>query len=64
VSLAVVNPVGSEVVTAVTVENAVFWDEALYGLNVNRCFGGTCRLQLQGRINNASEESVRLILTD
>jgi hypothetical protein len=63
-SPAVVNPVGSEVVKAVIVENAVFRDVALYGFNVNRRFGGTCRLHLQGRRNNASEENVRRMLTD
>jgi hypothetical protein len=38
-----------EVFTAVTMENAVFWDVALCRSCVNRRFGGTYRLHLQGR---------------
>jgi hypothetical protein len=38
-------------------KNAVFWDVAPCGFNMNRRFGGACRLHLQGERNNASEES-------
>jgi hypothetical protein len=38
-----------EVFTAVTMKNAVFWDVAPCTSCVNRRFGGTHRLQLQGR---------------
>jgi hypothetical protein len=41
--------VRSEVYTAVTIKNAVFWDVAPCKSSVNRCFGGTYRLHLQGR---------------
>jgi hypothetical protein len=33
-------------------KNAIFWD----GFVINRCFGETYRLHLQGRRNNMSEE--------
>jgi hypothetical protein len=38
-----------EVVTAVAMKNAVFWDVAPCRSCVNRRFGGTYRLHLQGR---------------
>jgi hypothetical protein len=38
-----------EVFTAVTMKNAVFWDVAPCRSYVNRHFGGTYRLHLQGR---------------
>jgi hypothetical protein len=38
-----------EIFTAVTVKNAVFWDVAPCRSCVNRRFGGTYRLHLQGR---------------
>jgi hypothetical protein len=38
-----------EVFTAVTMKNAVFWDVAPCRYCVNRHFGGTYRLHLQGR---------------
>jgi hypothetical protein len=38
-----------EAFTAVTMKNVVFWDVALCRSCVNRCFGGTYRLHLQGR---------------
>jgi hypothetical protein len=38
-----------EVFTAVTMKNAVFWDVAPRRSCVNRRFGGTYRLHLQGR---------------
>jgi hypothetical protein len=41
--------VGFEVVTAVTMKNAVFWDVATSRSCVNRRFGGTYRLHLQGK---------------
>jgi hypothetical protein len=43
------NYVGFEVFTSVTMKNSVFWDVA-------PSFEGTCRLHLQGRRNNGSEE--------
>jgi hypothetical protein len=48
--------VGFEAFTAVTMNNDVFWDLAPCGFIINLRFGRTCRLHLQGRINNASEE--------
>jgi hypothetical protein len=39
-----------------TMKNAVFRDVAPCGFIINRSFGGMCRLHLQGRRNNASEE--------
>jgi hypothetical protein len=48
--------VGFEVLTVVTMKNAIFWDVVLCGFIINRRFGGMCRLHLQGRRNNASEE--------
>jgi hypothetical protein len=47
-----------EVFTAVTMKKAVFWDVAPCSSGVNRRFGGTYRLHLQGR-----RESIRLPLT-
>jgi hypothetical protein len=38
-----------EVFTAVTIKKAVFWDVAPCRNGVNRRFGGTYRLHLQGR---------------
>jgi hypothetical protein len=38
-----------EVFTAVTMKNAIFWDMAPCSSCVNRRFGGTYRLHLQGR---------------
>jgi hypothetical protein len=38
-----------EVFTAVTMKNAVFWDKVPCRSCVNRRFGKTCRLHLQGR---------------
>jgi hypothetical protein len=40
---------GLEVLTAVTMKNAVFWDVAPCGFIINQRFGGTYRLHLQGR---------------
>jgi hypothetical protein len=37
-----------EVLTAVTMKNSVFWDVAPCRYFVNRRFGGTYRLHLQG----------------
>jgi hypothetical protein len=37
-----------EVFIAVTMKNTVFWDVAPCRSCLNRCFGGTCRLHLQG----------------
>jgi hypothetical protein len=44
-----------EIFTAVTMKNAVFWDVAQCRSCVNRCFGETYRLHLQGG-KSASEE--------
>jgi hypothetical protein len=41
--------VGFEVFTAVTVMDAVFWNVVPHKSCVNRRFGGTYRLHLQGR---------------
>jgi hypothetical protein len=38
-------------------KNAVFWDVTSCGFIINRRFGGSCRLHLQVRKNNASEEN-------
>jgi hypothetical protein len=46
--------VGFEIFTAVTMNNAVFWDVAPCGFIMNRRFGRTCRLRLQDGRNNAS----------
>jgi hypothetical protein len=45
-----------EVSMAVTMKNIVFLDVAPCGSYKNRRFGGTCRLNRQGRRNNANEE--------
>jgi hypothetical protein len=45
-----VDYVGFEVLTAVIMKSSIFWDITLCSpLKDNRCFGGTCRLHLQGR---------------
>jgi hypothetical protein len=41
--------VGFEVLTAVVKNVAIFWDVQPYSHYVNRCFGGTYDLNLQGR---------------
>jgi hypothetical protein len=46
-----------EVFTEVTMKNAAFRDVALCGFITNQRSGGTCRLHLQGRINNACGEN-------
>jgi hypothetical protein len=48
--------VGFEVFMAVTMKNAVFSHVAPCEFIINRRFGGTCRLYLQGRRYNASKE--------
>jgi hypothetical protein len=48
-SVAILNYVRCEVFTAVTMKNSVFWDVASCRSYVNRYFGGTYRLHLQGR---------------
>jgi hypothetical protein len=40
----------------IIMKNAIFLDVAPCGFIINRCFGGTCRLHLQGRRNNPREE--------
>jgi hypothetical protein len=42
----------------ITMKNAVFWDVAPCRFCVNRCFGGTYRLHLQGRKIRERETSV------
>jgi hypothetical protein len=52
--LQLTNFVGFEVLTAVVMNNTVFWDVTPCSpLKVNRRFGGTYRLLLQGRISRA-----------
>jgi hypothetical protein len=42
--------IGFEVLTAVVMKSTIFWDiTPCSSLSVNRCFGGTYRLHLQGR---------------
>jgi hypothetical protein len=44
-----------------TMKNVVFWDVALCRTRVNRCFGGTYRLHLQGgiiRSRNIPEDNI------
>jgi hypothetical protein len=48
------NHVGFEVFTAVMMKNAILWDMVPCGVIINRCFGGTCHLRLQGRRNNVN----------
>jgi hypothetical protein len=48
----------------VTMKNAVFWDMSPCGIFINRRFGGTCRLHLQGRRNMQARKCVRRLLTD
>jgi hypothetical protein len=48
--------IGSEVLTTVIVKSSVFWDiTPCSPSKVNRSFGGTCRLHLQGRKINQRE---------
>jgi hypothetical protein len=48
VYLATIEFVGIEVLTAVVMKRSVFWDIiSCSPLKVNRCFGGTCRLNLR-----------------
>jgi hypothetical protein len=42
--------------TFLPLKNAMFWDMAPCGFNVDQRFGGMCPLHLQGRRSNASEE--------
>jgi hypothetical protein len=50
--------VGFEVITAVVIKSSSFWDiTPCSPLKVNRHFGGTCRLHLQGgRIRQARNQ--------
>jgi hypothetical protein len=41
-------------------KNSVFWYVVPCGFIINRHFGGTCRLHLQGRRNTASEETCQM----
>jgi hypothetical protein len=45
---------GSEVFTAVTMKNAVFWDVMQCISCMNRRFGGTCRLVTANVVPNTS----------
>jgi hypothetical protein len=47
-----------EVLTAVDINVAIFWDIAPYSPNVSRRFGGTYRLHLQGRKSAVKEAGV------
>jgi hypothetical protein len=48
---------GCEVFTAVVMKSIIVWDMTPYSpLNVNRRFGGTYRLYLQGRRNKFSKK--------
>jgi hypothetical protein len=49
-----------EVFTAVTMKKAVFWDEVQCRYCVNRRFGGTYRLHLQGRRQEEIRERTRV----
>jgi hypothetical protein len=53
-----------EVFTGVTMKNAVFWDMAPCSSCVNRRFGGTYRLHLQGRKIREWRTSVSRWLAD
>jgi hypothetical protein len=55
------NYVRFEVFTAVTVKNDVFWDVAPCRSCVNRRFGGTYRLHLQGRKIRERETSMSIL---
>jgi hypothetical protein len=52
------------VFTAVTMKNAVFWDVAPCRSRVNRRFGGTYRLHLQGIRNPRAMNQVEQVLVD
>jgi hypothetical protein len=41
----------------VTLKNAVFWDVVPSGFIINRCFGRMCRLHLQCKRNDVSEDN-------
>jgi hypothetical protein len=45
-------------------KNAVFWAVTPCGFIINRRFGGTCRLNLKSRRNNASEQKCLKELTN
>jgi hypothetical protein len=52
--------VGFEILTAVVVKNTIFWDiTPCIPLSVNRRFGGTYRLHLQGQKNKLSKKPAR-----
>jgi hypothetical protein len=51
--------VGVEVLRAVVVNVAIFWDISPCGPNVNRRFGRDCLLHLQGRKSAKQENSVQ-----
>jgi hypothetical protein len=54
----VVNCVGFEVLIAVIIHIAVLWEKAPCSTYVNRRFGGTYHLHLQGRKSAKQETSV------
>jgi hypothetical protein len=45
-----------EVLTAVSMNNAVLCDVAPCGFTINRCFGRMCRLHLPDRMKDSSYE--------
>jgi hypothetical protein len=47
---------GFEVLSVMTMKNAVFWDVAPCGSCKKRPFGGTCRLHLQGKKSTSEEK--------
>jgi hypothetical protein len=53
--------VGIEIMTAVVMNVAIFWDIAPCSPYVNRCFGGTYHLRLQDRKSAEQETSVQQV---
>jgi hypothetical protein len=53
-------PIGFEVLTAAVMKRTIFWDiMPCSPLSVNRRFGGTCSLRLQGKENKLSKKRVQ-----
>jgi hypothetical protein len=53
---------GCEVLTAVVMRSSIFWDITLCSkLKINWCFGGTCRLHLQGSRISKQETSMKQV---
>jgi hypothetical protein len=53
--------VGFDVLTAIIINVAIFWDIAPYSPYVTRRFGGTYQLRLQGRKSGEQESSVQQV---